>query len=235
VVPPLAAGEVHVWFRRVARSRTEAASLLETLANDERRRAGRFRDDPDRRRYVTGRATVRTLAAAYLGVASADVHVEVGPRGKPRVAIGSQAGELYFNLSHAGGVVAVAFSRRVELGIDVELRARPVAVDTLAARVLPPDQAAALARLPAARRRGALLACWVCAEALAKARGDGVLRPLPVPLAAVTGRFRPHLVPGTGHGAAMWVLTRVPAPPGYVAALAHPTPARHVLVLPPPA
>lgn len=141
----------------------EACAAL--LDEDERERAQRLAstNPAGRARFVTGRATLRALAADHLGC-------------RPdAVPIGHEAGGRLVttkgpcvSVSHSGDLVAVVLARAC-VGIDVE-RVRPVRhAERLARRLLPPDS----------RDPEGFLAAWTRLEATAKARGHGV-RPLAV-------------------------------------------------------
>jgi 4'-phosphopantetheinyl transferase len=99
--------------------------------------------------------------------------VERGEHGKPFV-VGEDY--PYFNLSHGGECIALAFSRDHELGIDVEntsqgRRHEPL---ELARRFFAAEESQALARLDADARNAAFMHLWTCKEAVLKAIGHGL-------------------------------------------------------------
>ena len=111
---------IDVYFAAVRELRDQDLGLL---AADERQRAGRFRFEADRRRFVLARCAVRlALARAIGGVAPAAVPLRVGPHGKPELA---SEDRLAFSLSHAGEYIALALAReRRRVGIDLEQHQR---------------------------------------------------------------------------------------------------------------
>jgi 4'-phosphopantetheinyl transferase len=111
---------------------------------------------------------VRALLAGYLDVV--DVDVEYDERGKAHV----RGDALHFNISHSGGALAVAVSRSLPLGIDLEHRRRPRRALELAQRFFAPDEAQALGRLAETERQVAFLRLWTCKEAWVKADGRGI-------------------------------------------------------------
>lgn len=165
--------EVHVWLVRV-----DAPGLDATpLSQDERARAAAFRVEDARRRHVASRASLRLLLSEYLGRPPAS-HVFLtdcarcgdARHGKPRLAQGS----LRFSSTHAGDLVAHAFARHREVGIDVEpLDARVDALE-VARQFFPAEESARLAALPAAERRRAFLEMWTRKEARLKLAGVGL-------------------------------------------------------------
>jgi 4'-phosphopantetheinyl transferase len=90
------------------------------LPAEERERAGGILREQAARRWVASRWALRRVLAAYLEVMPAAIPLEIGERGKPRLAGG---GRPRFNLSHSEGLALVAVAER-EVGVDVE-RIRP--------------------------------------------------------------------------------------------------------------
>ena len=82
------------------------------------------------------------------------------------------------SLSHARGVVAVAASRELAVGVDVEavrpLAVGALAVGALARRWFPADEAAWSGRWGPEREPSAFLWLWTQKEAMAKALGQGL-------------------------------------------------------------
>jgi 4'-phosphopantetheinyl transferase len=138
----LGMGEIHVWF---------------------------FPIWPDARNTAKS-PIVREWLARYLGIAMANVHVDLEPGGKPRL----RGGELHFNVSHSGDAMLLAISRDQEVGIDLEFSRRPRRVVELAERWFAPAEAAALRALPELSRQRAFLNLWTCKEAVLKADGSGI-------------------------------------------------------------
>jgi 4'-phosphopantetheinyl transferase len=134
--------------------------LAMLLSTDERVRAARFRLARDRRRFIVARATLRRLLAARLSSRPESIELAYGPHGKPRL----RAGELRFNVSHSEDLALYAFSRRREVGVDIEAVREVPEADRIA-----PDWFS-----PADYRRFGFLGCWTRREALAKGLGRGV-------------------------------------------------------------
>jgi 4'-phosphopantetheinyl transferase len=144
------------------------------LADDERERASRYRFERDRRRFVSGRATLRRLLADYLDCEPAEVELAYGPYGKPFV----QRPDLSFNVSHSASCALFAFAPGFEVGIDVELPAGQKDYDRVASQFFSPCEVARFRAQPPASRPLAFLRCWTRKEAYIKARGEGLQLPL---------------------------------------------------------
>jgi 4'-phosphopantetheinyl transferase len=152
----------------------EIRSLRARLCDAERQRAGRFRFERDRRRFIVARARLRELLAARLGARPERVELVYGKNGKPALAYSS----WHFSVSHCGDLALFAFSTRGDIGIDIEeIRPLPEA-DAIAAQFFSPRERAAYSALAPRDRPLAFLECWTRKEALAKALGDGLSMPL---------------------------------------------------------
>lgn len=167
-------GVIDVWQASLDRTEPELSALRQVLSDDERDRAARFRFERDRTRYITGRGLLRLLLGAYTGQPARRIAFAYGTFDKPRLA---QPGPE-FNLSHSGSVALFAFSRALELGIDVELEADDFDRLAIADRFFSPSEVAVLRALPEAAQPRAFLRCWTRKEAFIKARGDGLQLPL---------------------------------------------------------
>ena len=112
----LADSDVHVWRAELQRHLAALPALARTLAPDELARAGRFRRERDRNRYIFAHGVLRVILARYLGRTPQSLSFRSGPAGKPRLTRGA----VRFNLSHAGDLVLCAVSRTPYVGVDVE-------------------------------------------------------------------------------------------------------------------
>ena len=147
----------------------EVRSLEACLSSAERRRAGRFRFERDRRRFVVARARLREELAARLGVRPERVEFAYGESGKPRLA--NQ--ELQFSVSHCDDVALFAFSQGAEVGVDVEA-IRPVReAYAIAMQFFSPLELAGYAALAPRDRLLGFLRVWTRKEAYIKALGVG--------------------------------------------------------------
>ncbi|MEL6872277.1 MAG: 4'-phosphopantetheinyl transferase superfamily protein [Pseudomonadota bacterium] len=161
--------EVFVWPLAVVEPRFVA--LLELLSHEER---ARFESAalPDRaREFVIGRGIARQLLGRRLGVAPPDVALTTSPHGRPGLADHPRA-TLDFNLSHSGGIAAMAISTVGPCGIDIEAP-RPL-TSTLWGAALSEAEREALEDLPEDDRTAGLFRRWVAKEAILKGIGTGL-------------------------------------------------------------
>lgn len=170
--------EVHVWRVGLVADDSAARRLLDRLSAAEIERAGRFRFDADRRRFVAAHAALRSILAGYVGLEPAELTLALAGGGKPFVEIAGTPSPIRFNLSHSQDLALVAVSHQREVGIDLEWLARARDAEGIAARYFSTVERRALDRLTGDDRRRAVLRAWVVKEAYLKACGDGLTRRL---------------------------------------------------------
>jgi len=181
-------GSVVVWCARLDPPAAEVSRLARLLDDDERRRADRFIVPEARRRYVVAHASLRLVLARALSCDAREVRFGRAscrgcgrPHGKPHLMPPSA---LRFNLSHAGDLALVAVAER-EVGVDVELVRAGFPVEPMARHHFTRRERLHVAGMPAGQRDRAFFGVWARKEAVLKAAGDGLTRPLtdvPVPV-----------------------------------------------------
>ena len=176
--PELTIEEVHVWSTPLDDLRTSWSNLLTVLAPDERERAERFRVDAARRRFVVARSALRKLLGLYLRTPPDEVGFDYDTTGKPRLRPSGRLPDLQFNLAHSGELALLAVARGCEVGIDVERLRQVHHWREIAERYFHLDEDAEIRALPEAEQLAAFMRCWTGKEAVLKAIGTGVTRPL---------------------------------------------------------
>ena len=149
-------------------------ALAAVLSCTERERASRLHAERDRRRFIVARARLRELLAQRLGTRPESIDLVYGPRGKPALACNG----LHFNVSHSEDIAVYAFSRRGEVGVDVEAIRRFREADDIAARTFSRRENDAYAALEPRLKPLGFFNCWTRKEALVKAVGHGLSMPL---------------------------------------------------------
>jgi 4'-phosphopantetheinyl transferase len=203
----------------------DAPDLLDLLTPAELERHGRYRQEADRRRFLTGRVLAKTLAGRRLGLPAREVEFDATctdcgrQHGPPRIP----GAPLTLSISHSGNRVGVAVTGGEPVGLDVEGTGRHVD-DGLIGYALNDAESSALDALPAEEKAEAFFTYWCRKEAVMKATGRGLRIPLraltlsapgqPAHLSAsdeaaldpATTRLA-DLDPGPGYRAAVAVLT----------------------------
>jgi 4'-phosphopantetheinyl transferase len=222
--PPLPEGALHLWVADLDELlvRVEASRAL--LAPDELDRASRFHFQRDADRYVVCRGLLRTLLASYAGLSSpAAVRLRYGPHGKPQMAkVGPADATPSFNLAHSGDFALFAFTRSFELGVDVERVHDLPDLETVMRSCFAGGERAEIAALaPRSEQHQAFFRCWTRKEAVLKALGWGLAKPLDSFEVSI-GEQQPKLLAmaDTTRPSEGWTLVHVNPAPGYVGAAA---------------
>ncbi|MGC2778025.1 MAG: 4'-phosphopantetheinyl transferase superfamily protein [Bradyrhizobium sp.] len=147
------------------------SKLAAVLTSEETEHAARFHFEADRRRSIVGRASLRHLLSHRLGGDARQFRFERGAHGKPFLP----NSEYHFNLSHSGGVVAIALAKD-DIGVDIEARREVSGIGRVAARFFSSDEAERVHT--AMDPTDAFLRIWVMKEAVVKAAGGGIYLPL---------------------------------------------------------
>ncbi len=187
--------EIHVWRAHLGLARQRLERLADTLSPDERTRAARFHFARDRDHYIAGRGLLRSILGKYLAT-------EPG--------------------HHSRGLALYAFTRRRQIGIDVEMIRPDFATEEIAARFFSPAEIAVLRSLPRELQPPAFFNCWTRKEAFIKARGMGLSLSLDQFVVAFAPGESPALVSAADdpQAAEHWAIAALEPGDGYAAALA---------------
>lgn len=213
--------EVHVWRAPLDLTEAEVAFLQGILSEDERRRAGAFYHQRDRRRFTANRGILRMILAHYLDKEPAALNFCYGLFGKPALPPEAGRNPIHFNISHSDGMALYAVIRDRSVGIDLE-RIRPdFEWEDFAKWYFCPREYGALRAFPASFRRQAFFSYWTCKEAYVKATGRGLTLPLNRFEIALTAGDAADLVEVAGEPEpGRWTLLKLTPAPGYAGFLA---------------
>jgi|SRR5580700_2193488 4'-phosphopantetheinyl transferase len=219
--PALGREEIHIWHQNLARGLAEVEALGSLLSPDEMERAQRFRFEANRNEFMVCRGTLRTLLGHYVSVPPKELCFEYSEYGRPRLATGSWAGDLDFNVSHSGGHALLGFARGRKVGLDIEKIRKDFGTGEIAERFFSEAERSALLDLPQEQKHEAFFRCWTRKEAFIKALGEGLSHPL--------DQFDVSLAPSVpaqllatrpdAKEAQRWRIWDLQAPTGYTAAL----------------
>src|SRR5215831_1823103 len=173
----LPAGEVHVWHARLSLSTADLSKLRGSLSPEEQDRAGRFRSEHDRMRFVLGRIVARSVLGHCLQQPAADVRLTLDHSGKPVVASPSET-PIHFNISHSGDYVLFALARDRRVGVDVEQIRETKDLNEIAAQFFSKIEYSRLLTVPERLRTESFYRCWTMKEAYLKADGNGFRLPM---------------------------------------------------------
>ena len=218
-MPILSPAEAHIWIARLPSAPPE--DIATTLSPEECARACGFRRSADRFRYVFAHAVLRDVLSRYLDCPPSDIRFAENPFGKPFLDEANGGRMLEFNLSHAGGLVLVGVCESGRVGIDV-VEIRPMDdLSSIAESHYTPQECAFIFGQAQEDQLRAFLRCWTRKEAYVKALGKG----LSIRLNSLETHIQPepdrpsHVGAGLTDGA-LWQLTDLDVPEGYIAAVA---------------
>lgn len=169
---------VSLWFRETHQLDDDAVLEAEaTLAIDERARQARFHRPEDRRDYAVAHDLLRRALSLGRDVPPQRWQFAVAENGKPFIQSPVLLPPLFISLSHTRGAVACAATTVGPVGVDIERVQRFIDAHDLDRSVFTPRERTELNEggEEADRRRCEL---WTLKEALLKATGDGLAKPL---------------------------------------------------------
>lgn len=207
--------DVGVWRASLEPGELWLDRFRSILSGDELERAGRFRFDEHRRRFVAARGILRHLVASTIGGKPEDVRFRYGAHGKPFVD-----GEVSFNMSDSGSVAVYAIGIGREIGIDIEQVRAIRDAGALASRFFAPREAETILR-SSTDQQNAFFTCWTRKEAYIKARGEGLSMPLHSFEVSIAPSERPRLVSASIDPLEVtrWSMDAFSPLPGYLAAI----------------
>ncbi len=164
---------IGVWLSRVEKD-FDVSSLLKFLDQEERARWQRLQHPSHRRCFVFGRYVLRQ-ALSWMSqghVPPSRWHFWQTANGQPLITGPADAPSLFFSLSYAGEMVALAVSRVGKIGIDIATLTDQESLDINAA--LSEWEQAWLAEQTPQNHTCNLLTIWTIKEAYAKMLGLGL-------------------------------------------------------------
>jgi len=204
-----------VWMISAAVDTQGLGLLQSVLSAEERARAGRFRFEEDRVRFIAARGGLRRILASYGSLSPSRLEFQAGRYGKPALLNPSAA--LEFNVSHSGDYALIVVTAGAACGVDIECSKAHT------------DQAAIAANFFSAREvewlshnEPRFLRLWTAKEAVVKAVGGGLSIPLCDFDVSAVLEGKTSSIALASHGIqpqTLW-LRELPVVPGYAAAVA---------------
>lgn len=164
----LCGGVVHIWHAKLTCIEDELRAYEAVLSFDEIASANRLIKKEDRMRSILSKAILRNVLSKYLLISAEKITFLVGEKGKPFVA----GSDLQFNLSHSGGCLLIAVTRKNPIGVDVERVKLNKDFLPIAKRFFASSETAAI--ILAKDSVTAFYYCWTRKEAFVKAIGLGL-------------------------------------------------------------
>ncbi len=177
-VPDLLTSEVHIWRSRVDLPHRQVQALSSVLSREEKSKAHRFVFDRDRARYIVSHGVLRQVLSGYLSVEPHQLTFRAREAGRPELSGEFEGSAVRFNLSHSRNMALLAFTRVLEVGVDIEFMAPLPNVEALAAKHFSEKELKRLRSSPRQQKMEVFYSCWTRREACLKASGDGFRVPM---------------------------------------------------------
>lgn len=189
---------------------------LAILPQAELDRGYALRREPDRHAFFAGKILLRRALSSYLGCPPEILSFKTGPHGKPYL---SSLPDMYFNLSHSGNYIAVAFSSAAPIGIDIEKVRKNFRAESLVRRFFHPDEYREFQRRPEDARQEFVFRRWTVREAFLKGLGDGLsISPDSFYVSETDSGF---CIKKSQEDYSTWHISPVSAPDGYYCSIAY--------------
>lgn len=144
--------------------------FFEFLDNNEKEKARRFKFDYLKRNFILAHGLMRYLASLYLKLHPSEIEFKCGIYGKPFLF----NHPLHFNMSHSHNMVLYAFSKKIEMGVDIEYVNPELSVNELTLSLFPKEISSEIMLLPPEKKRKRFYKEWTQFEAYLKYTGVGL-------------------------------------------------------------
>lgn len=171
----LSKGKIHIVAIRYNLYKKGIGRLLNILTPKERTYAKELLSKEIYEKFVIGRAMLRLILSKYLNISPKKLTLSTNKYGK--LFLNEDIFSIQFNISHSADLLLMAFSRKNELGIDIE-KVRITQVLKIAQRVFSQREYMELLKLPQYEQQSKFFTYWTYKEAYLKALGYGWSAPL---------------------------------------------------------
>ncbi len=162
---------IQIWHGTIAAEDADYPNYWRVLDADEQARAGKFKNDVLRNRYVEAHGRLRKVLARILNEPPEKINIKTAEHGKPYLA---DVPELAFNLSHSANAMVIAIGRNCRLGVDIEFCKPRISFAGLVDKCFADEEIAYWNRLPEAQQILEFYRYWTRKEAFVKATGHGI-------------------------------------------------------------
>jgi 4'-phosphopantetheinyl transferase len=157
----------HLWCMNI--TETHAEALINILSENEKQKAGSYKFEIDRSKYVFCRGVLRLILGMYLRCEPQNIEILYDENGKPYLK--ESNGSISFNMSHSNDVVVYAFTASKRIGIDVEYIRSLRYLDDMAERLFDETGLKEFRQLSAEQKNLVYISYWTMKEACFKTTG----------------------------------------------------------------
>ncbi len=162
---------IEIWHGNINVADAAYRSYWRVLDSDEQARAGKFKNDSLRRRYVEVHGRLRKLLALIVNEPPEKINIKTAEHGKPYLV---DTPELVFNLSHSADLMVIAVGRNCQLGVDIEICKAKSSFTGLVDKCFAKEEIAYWSKFPEAQQVIEFYRFWTRKEAFVKATGRGI-------------------------------------------------------------
>lgn len=163
---------VHIWCLFLPSQKGNMNYLRSILSKDEKTKAYSFKFAKDQEQYLITRGALRCILACYLQKTPESIGINYGEWGKPCL---QEPKVLQFNVSHSGNYSLLAFTKKYEIGIDLELINHSFEVEEIAKTIFSSTELLYWSQSVPEKKVDIFYKIWVGREAFLKAIGKGWL------------------------------------------------------------
>ena len=176
----LSPATVYLWFSFVdeIKDKQLLADYLDLLPASEIEKYRSYRFDRHRKRYLIGRALLRTVLSHCTGLAPNHIEISREDHGRPYILPSAMTSPPQFSLSYTDGLVAAALTAECIVGIDVEHTEKEIDYIEISENYFSTPEYWELKQLPEDQRKKRFFELWTLKEAYVKAQGRGLHIPL---------------------------------------------------------
>lgn len=167
---------IHIWPTVLSTTPAQEKALFALLSADEQERVHRIRLSAPKQRMIASRGILRQILSYYLDSAPHHIEFNYSEHHKPYLAKPEHA-HVQFNVTHSHDKALYAFTLTHDVGVDIE-KIEANYLEAVAKRYFSIDENRMLTSLPPEARAHAFYRLWSRKEALVKAIGHGLSRPL---------------------------------------------------------
>lgn len=172
-IPPFQLPGLVVFLVSQRKAQAVSGQLRSLLDSDENNRVTRFATWGQRHRFITGRAALRNVLSMFEAGRVPETHWRFGSstNGKPYIRT-PKSSTCFFNISYARDLIAIAVSKEVEVGVDIEFN-QEIPRRDLPWHLFSNDEQRLLRATSEADLPPVFLRLWTLKEAIAKRTGQG--------------------------------------------------------------
>ena len=173
--PIVSDNKVDVYIAKTEELHSHYNDLLKYISPGEQLRAGKFLQEENRMTFVACHSVLRLLLSRSLHVSPLEIEYMLGKNNKP----GLVGNPVHFNVTHTKNAFAIAISRDVYVGIDLENTDRNVNIQSIVNYYFSSkERDFILSPKSESARRKRFFLLWTRKEALLKAFGTGIIEEL---------------------------------------------------------